>query len=281
MIDVSPRSNRSHADGATIDYYNRNAADFFSSTVSVDMTPLHERFLASLPLDAAILDAGCGSGRDAHAFANRGFNVTAFDASPELAKLASAHCGFEVAVRQFSDVDEVNVYDGVWCCASLLHVPRSELPSQIKRLWQTLRPNGMFYVSFKLGESERVQNGRSFTDIDEATLKQLLGSLPGIGDIEIWITDDQRLERKEQWVNALAARAPIPNLKLITGGSDPFLPHLSHAIAQAQEIEIAVAFVKVTGMRLLMPDILGALERTHNGEQVSCQVRILARAYSI
>ena len=74
---------------AASDYYRQNAEPFFSATVQVDMTPLHERFLATLPAGARILDAGCGSGRDAKAFAERGHAVAAFDASPELARLAA------------------------------------------------------------------------------------------------------------------------------------------------------------------------------------------------
>ena len=170
MSDVFNERSQLDRIDSTIASYNQNAADFFSSTVGVDMAPLYEKFLAGLPENAAILDAGCGSGRDARAFAKLGFKVTAFDASQELAKLASKHCGFEVAVRQFSSVSEVDAYDGVWCCASLLHVPRSQLRPQIERLWRTLRPAGTFYASFKLGEGERIHNGRAFTDIDEATL---------------------------------------------------------------------------------------------------------------
>lgn len=271
---------RSRDIDTTIEYYDQNAATFFSSTVGVDMSPLYERFIDKLPKGASILDAGCGSGRDAHAFTQMGFAVTAFDASPELAKLASQHCGFDVSVRQFSDVDEVHAYNGVWCCASLLHVPRQELALQVGRLWHSLCPGGVFYASFKLGDSDRVDDGRSFTDIDEAALQDLFFSLTGIGNVETWITVDQRPGRSERWVNALATRdAPPTQLKLVTGGTDPFLPHLSHALAQANQIEIAVAFVKVTGLRLLMPDLLAALDRNSGHENRRCNVRILTSDY--
>lgn len=52
-----------------------------------------------------------------------------------------------------------------------------------------------------------------------------------------------------------------PADKLITGGSEHFLPHLCAAIAAAAEIDLAVAFVKTTGLRLLLPDLLAAIER--------------------
>ena len=279
MSEVFQASSPHQEENTTVAYYDHNATEFFSSTVGVDMSPLYARFLTALPHGATILDAGCGSGRDALAFAKLGFNVSAFDASPKLAKLASEYCGFEVPVRQFSEVADVNAYDGIWCCASLLHVPRSQLPFQIERLWQALRPGGTFYASFKLGGAERFQNGRSFTDIDELTLQHMLRSLPGLAHVETWVTADQRPEKSEKWVNALAARIATPKPKLVTGGSDPFLPHLSHALAQANEIEIAVAFVKVTGLRLLMPDLLDALDRRNESELPGCRVRILTSDY--
>jgi SAM-dependent methyltransferase len=57
------------------------------------MTPLYGRFLPMLPDEAAILYAGCGSGRDALSFARLGPRVTAFDASPSLVSLAERHLG--------------------------------------------------------------------------------------------------------------------------------------------------------------------------------------------
>lgn len=131
----------------THQYYVQFAAEFFSSTVGVDMAPIRQRFLAQLAPRAHILDAGCGSGRDARAFAEAGFQVTAFDASAALARLASEHCGFEVTARRFEDVDEVAQYDGIWCCASLLHVPLAAMPETLARLWNALRPGDMAYVA--------------------------------------------------------------------------------------------------------------------------------------
>jgi 2-polyprenyl-3-methyl-5-hydroxy-6-metoxy-1,4-benzoquinol methylase len=161
------------------DYYSQFAAEFFTSTVKVDMTPLHRRFLAGLPPQAAILDAGCGSGRDAKAFADAGFQVCAFDASERLAALASEYCGFDVAVRRFDEVAETARYDGIWCCASLLHVPLAKLPGVLDRLWRALRPGGRMYVSFKHGSGEREHGGRRFTDADETTLRRWFQALPG------------------------------------------------------------------------------------------------------
>lgn len=240
---------------ATDQYYEQYAAEFFGLTVGVDMSPVYQRFLAQLQPGSHILDAGCGSGRDAKAFAEAGFRVTAFDGSAQLARLASAHCGFEVANRRFDDVDEIAHFDGIWCCASLLHVPLSELPATFDRLWRALHPGGVLYVSFKHGQGEREHGGRRFTDADEATLQQWLGQLPDVDRIDLWLTDDQRPGRAERWTNALATRKPAPTQRLVTGGADHFLPHLSEALANATEADLGVAFIKASGLQLLLPDL--------------------------
>ena len=120
--------------------YDRNAAQFFADTVALDMTTLHERFLAALPPGGLILDAGCGSGRDTKAFLARGYRVKAFDPSVQLAGMAAEDVGQPVIVRRFADVTEEACYDGIWACASLLHVSATDLPDVLLQLWRALKP---------------------------------------------------------------------------------------------------------------------------------------------
>lgn len=264
----------------TITYYDTHAEAFFSDTQGVDMAPLHRRFLAQLPSGAHILDAGCGSGRDSKAFLQLGYRVTAFDASAKLVELAQAYTGLPIARRSFADVDEVATYDGIWACASLLHLPESLLAETLQRLWQALKPGGLLYLSFKYGHGERNHNGRHFTDATESRLADWLTCLPGIASKEAWITHDQRPERDEQWLNALIRRTAIAidTPKLVIGGRDhPFLPQLSHAIAHADEIDMTVAFIKTSGLRLLMPDLQEAMNRATPNNPV--QLRILTSDY--
>ena len=149
----------------TINFYNRNAADFFQDTVGVDMADLHTRFLREIPAGGIILDAGCGSGRDAKAFMNQGYRLVAFDASVELATLASNFLDQAVLVRTFDEIDEVAYYDGIWACASLLHLPLSEILGALNRLWKALKPGGVLYLSFKEGEGEREKDDRHFNGV--------------------------------------------------------------------------------------------------------------------
>ncbi len=132
-----------------MDYYENNAEDFVESTLLVDMLPLYQHFLPLLPEQAHILDAGCGSGRDARYFIEQGCEITAFDASTRIAALAEDVIGQAVYVERLQDIQYNNQFDGIWACASLLHVPAMELVDVFRRLSYALKPNGLIYCSFK------------------------------------------------------------------------------------------------------------------------------------
>ncbi len=185
----------------TIDYYQQNADEFFNGTINVDMSNIYQHFTKDLPTGSLILDAGCGSGRDSKAFLDMGYQVEAFDASSEMVKRASEHTGLDVKHAVFDDVNDVNKYDAIWCCASLLHVPEDDLPSTLAKLAVALKPNGVWYLSFKYGDTQREKDGRLFTDVNEERLATLISALPHIKVKQTWITEDNRPDRCEQWLN--------------------------------------------------------------------------------
>ena len=196
----------------TLNYYNQHAQTFSDSTLNVDMSALYAEFLPLIPKHGHILDAGCGSARDAMYFKQQGFTVSAFDASPELAKLASNYLQQAVEVKTFQQLNCTNKYDGIWCCASLLHVPKVELPQVFLKLQNALKPNGVLYVSFKYGTQERVHNGREFTDLNEDGLTALIAHHTELKTLKQWQTVDQRPEREsEVWLNALLTRSELIN----------------------------------------------------------------------
>ena len=187
----------------TTDYYEQNAQGFFNGTVEVDMSVLYNRFLPLVPEGGSILDAGCGSGRDALFFKNKGYEVTAFDASETLCKLASVLLNQTVECMRFNEITRQGEFDAVWACASLLHVPRAELSGSISALIGSLKPDGVMYCSFKLGDEERESGGRFFTDMTDTSFRALMSDIRPDVQIETWITEDQRPDRNESWLNAL------------------------------------------------------------------------------
>jgi SAM-dependent methyltransferase len=193
----------------TIGYYDRHAAEFAAQTADLDLDPLYQRFLGHVRPGGRILDAGCGVGRDALAFAERGYKVVAFDASEAMVRLARERVGNRAVVHlmRFEDIQWQNEFDGIWTCASLLHIPRASFTDVATRLAVALRPGGAWYMSFKLGTEERAAGGRLFVDYDEETLRLSLEATP-IEIIETWISEDVRPQRlNERWVNLVARRA--------------------------------------------------------------------------
>lgn len=191
----------------SISYYDANAEAYFSDTVYADVSGLRERFLAHVPPRGHILDAGCGSGRDARVFAEAGYQITAFDASAEMVKRAAAYTGLAVTQMTFDDMAWVDEFDGIWACATLLHVPRDKLSSTFARFARALRRGGVWYLSVKHGTDDRVVGARTFTDMTEQETRDRLEGV-GLSVIDLWVTDDVRPGRADRWVNTVAGRNP-------------------------------------------------------------------------
>ena len=128
----------------TIKYYNENAKTFVEGTVSVDFSDIQTKFINKLNANAKILDFGCGSGRDTKFFLENGFDVEAIDGSEELCKFASEYTGINVKHMYFQQLEEVSKYDAVWACSSILHLSYDELIDVMKKIVESLKPNGLF-----------------------------------------------------------------------------------------------------------------------------------------
>ena len=191
----------------TLDYYAKNAEAFVSGTLPVNMEETRSRFLAHLPPHGLILDFGCGSGRDTKAFLDAGFRAEAADGSAELCAKASAYTGISVKQMLFTDLEARSRYDGIWACASLLHLPRRELKTVLTKIETALKKGGILYASFKYGEQEGLRDGRYFTDFTEETLKPFWSEATAMEIFDQWITRDARPGREaERWLNLLARR---------------------------------------------------------------------------
>lgn len=192
---------------STIEYYNKNATQYATSTVHANVSALYDHFLPYLGPDASILDLGCGSGRDSKFFIDSGFRVTSVDGSQELCLLASEYIHQPVRHLLFADLDYCEQFDAVWACASLLHVPKTEIQEIIQKISIALKNQGIFYLCFKYGDSERKVGERIFSDYTESDIPWLFDNTD-FSVLEFWLSQDVRSDRTtENWLNIICRKA--------------------------------------------------------------------------
>jgi 2-polyprenyl-3-methyl-5-hydroxy-6-metoxy-1,4-benzoquinol methylase len=173
----------------TLDYYNNNAKKYFDTTVTANMSRAYNMFLKYVIDNGLILDFGCGSGRDSKYFLEKGYRVECIDGSLELSKLASEYLGINVNCMDFFEFSEFNKYDGVWACASLLHVKREKLLEILIKIRDSLKENGILYVSFKDGTGEEIVDGKYYNYL---TYNDFLDIINIAGNLELLEFDNSK-----------------------------------------------------------------------------------------
>ena len=192
------------SENKTLDYYNKNASSFAEKTIDVDFHDTQKHFQELLPEQGYILDFGCGSGRDIKYFLSQNFRVDAIDGSEELCRIASDYTGIKVKKMLFQELDEIEKYDGIWACSSILHLTQNELKTVFGKMVKALKRDGIIYTSFKYGDFEGERNGRYFTDFTEEKFNKFVQNIENIKLKEEWITCDVRPGRgEEKWLNLI------------------------------------------------------------------------------
>jgi 2-polyprenyl-3-methyl-5-hydroxy-6-metoxy-1,4-benzoquinol methylase len=152
---------------ATIDFYDRNAESYIARTWAIDMSEMHADIYSRLAPGANILDIGTGSGRDALALTQIGFNVDVLEPSKSLLHAFKKRApdfpgkcfGGTIASQ---DLPEEH-YDFMLAVASLLHIPNDEWPDTMRKLRRISRRGGLLFISTKQQPSGYDQQGRWFT----------------------------------------------------------------------------------------------------------------------
>jgi SAM-dependent methyltransferase len=196
-------------DKATLAFYATEAAAYGARSDGLGVSKALAAFLAKLPKGAAVLDLGCGTGRDTRALMDAGMTVTAIDGSPEMAREAERRIGTPVRTMLFEDLDYINAFDGIWANASLLHVPRTGLPDVLQRVYRALKPNAVLHANFKSGGKDgRDKLGRyyNYLTVDEVT--DLLRSAGSWRSIDLTQGRGKGYDGTETgWVQVLARKS--------------------------------------------------------------------------
>lgn len=164
-------------DAETLAFYANEAAAYAARSDRLGRSKQLDEFVARLAPGAAVLDLGCGTGRDTLALIEAGFAVTAVDGSAAMATEAERRTGKPVRVQLFEDLNDLAAFDGIWANASLLHVPREGLPRVLAAVYRALKPSGLLYANFKAGGREgRDSLGRYYNYFDPAEVRALFAN---------------------------------------------------------------------------------------------------------
>lgn len=189
---------------STLDHYNRNTETYIDNTFNVDFRQTQNIFLSYMSQKSYILDFGCGSGRDAKYFHDMGYSVDAVDGCEKMCISASKLTGLPVKKMLFEQLDEINKYDGIWACASILHLPKEELGIVFEKMKKALKDKGYIHTSFKYGNHEGMIGERYFTFFTETGFEKFIAEIDGLTVERSWISEDVRTDRKtEKWLNLI------------------------------------------------------------------------------
>lgn len=183
-------------------YYKEHAKEFINETINCDMSEQYRLFEKHLKNHGAILDIGFGSGRDSLYFKSKGYDVYSIDPEDTFVKHAKALGLEHVYKLKAEEIDFNNLFDGIWACASLLHVSSKTLNTVFKKCSLALKENGVMYVSFKYGSFEGMRNNRFYLDMTEQSVINYLKDSQLV-IVEMGISKDVRLERSEKWLNII------------------------------------------------------------------------------
>ncbi len=195
----------------TLLHYEQRAEAFRAGTLDHDVGQNIETLLRHIgaPPPFAILDFGCGPGRDLAAFARLGHRAVGLDGTAAFAGMAREHSGCEVWHQDFLGLDlPAARFDGVFANASLFHVPTSELARVLGQLHGTLKPGGVLFSSNPRGANEEGWNkGRYgvYHDLD-AWRRYMTGV--GFTELEHYYRPAGLPREQQPWLASAWRRSP-------------------------------------------------------------------------
>ena len=150
-----------HISAATLEHYNQRAADFRDGTRNHDVSQNIAALLEHIEADApyAILDFGCGPGRDLKTFSDLGHTAVGLDGAAHFVAMARAYSACEVWQQDFHRLDlPPDRFDGIFANAALFHVASQELPQVLAKLQAALKPGGVLFTSNPHGSNQEGWN---------------------------------------------------------------------------------------------------------------------------
>lgn len=196
----------------TLAHYSAHAALYADLLASHDSAAARRRFLDTINHPApAILDIGCGAGRDLAWFRDAGAHATGCDGSPELAAIAADRTGCPVHVLDLMRPSPAHgpdgVFDGVWAHHLFFHLSNAVLPSILSMVRNWLRPGGVFYACDPTGDGMegRVDDGR-YLVFRRPQRWKLAVQKAGFFPLAEWRRPEELPRHRQEWLATLWRR---------------------------------------------------------------------------
>ena len=104
-----------------------------------------------------VLDIGSGPGRDSSYFKKRGLNPLCVDISQTMIDICRER-GLQAKVMDIENLKfPDSSFGGVWAHTSLLHVPKRNFGSVLKKISSILKEEGIFYIGMKEGNYDGME----------------------------------------------------------------------------------------------------------------------------
>ena len=162
-------------DTETIKYYDKSAESYLDKVCNTYPDSDLLSFINSIKSGGTVLDLGCGPGNSSAMMQSAGLNVQATDCSQKMVDIAKNKFNVDAIKAEFKELSEIDLYDGVWANFSLLHAPRSEMLSNLKKINRSLKKKGYLHIGLKIGNGEKRDTlGRQYTYYQPKELKSLL-----------------------------------------------------------------------------------------------------------
>lgn len=158
-VDLAAISSR------TLAHYERAADVFWAGTADHDVSQNRDALLAAIEgaPPFALLDLGCGPGRDLAAFCALGHEAVGLDGCARFVEMARELSGCEVWHQDFLALALPPArFHGIFANASLFHVPRRELPRVLGELRDALAPRGVLFCSNPRGGDHEGWRGERY-----------------------------------------------------------------------------------------------------------------------
>ena len=162
-------------DTETIKYYDKSAESYLDKVCNTYPDSDLLSFINSIKSGGTVLDLGCGPGNSSAMMQSAGLNVQASDCSQKMVDIAKNKFNVDAIKAEFKELSEIDLYDGVWANFSLLHAPRSEMLSNLKKINRSLKKKGYLHIGLKIGNGEKRDTlGRQYTYYQPKELRSLL-----------------------------------------------------------------------------------------------------------